>query len=195
MKIRAAVILLGLVLSACENMDPAIGRPPELTFEHVPAIRLNVKDIEVKDTYRPPMQAPHVEHLLESPLYDAVHRLAEHQLTAAGTGDRLVVAIEDAGIISKKLPLKNGVEGALTHEASERYDGRVVVRVDYYRDGAPEARAGYVEATAERSVMLYEDMTPAERERLLFDVTEGLANDIARSIDAIMRDKLSEIIL
>lgn len=191
----ATCAVLLLCLSACANMAPLVSHPPDLTFDHIPEIRLNIASIDIVDQYKPPMQAPHVEHLLTSPLYESVHRLVAHQFVAGGAQDRLVVTIEDASIISKPLPRKEGVAGALTQEVSERYDGRAVVRVALYRDGQPDAVAGWVEATAERSSMLFEDMTPAERERLLFDVTEALANDIARSLENIVHEKMAEIVL
>ena len=196
MKITSVFVSLALLfLTGCADMGPPVTHPPELTFDHVPEIRLNVATASIVDQYKPPMQAPHMEHLLNTPLYDALHRLTAHQLAAAGARDKVVVTIEDASIIAKKLPMSGGVSGALSREPSERYDGRAVVRVDLYRDDQPDRVAGYVEATAERSSMLFDDMTAAEREGVLFDLTEGLANDIARSLDSIAHEKLGEIIL
>ena len=58
--------VMALGLAACEA-PVSIQKLPELTYGHLPPLKLNVAKIEVVAQYQPPLREPNVEHLFPTP--------------------------------------------------------------------------------------------------------------------------------
>src|SRR3989304_3468878 len=92
---RFALIALALALplNACETPPPA-QKLPEITFAHLPPIKLNVATVEVVVRYRPPMKAPNVEHLFPTPPLKALRTWAADRVKAVGRSGTAAFGID-----------------------------------------------------------------------------------------------------
>jgi len=186
-----AVLGLAALLAGCQTpQKPAY---PELTFGHLPKIRLNVATIDVTEEYKPPLRLPNVEHLSPLPPGAAMARWGQDRLEAAGTSGRARLVIERASIVEVPLPLASGVRGVFTSEQAERYDGVLEAMVEIF--DAEGRSVGYARATAERRRTLPEGATLDQRERLWFEMTEGMMNDINGSLESSITRHLNEYLM
>ena len=111
------------------------------------------------------------------PLCDECDRLKK----AGSSGRRAVFTIENAAVTESLLQRKSGIRGALTVDQSERYDAMLAIRLEIF-DIAGRS-VGVVEANAERSRSVPEDITLDAREKIWFSITESLANDLNAELD------------
>jgi len=182
----AAHVMLGL--SACEATVPA-QELPELTYQHLGAIELDVGAIDISSNYRAPMAAPNVEHNFPTPPEKALRRWATDRLMAAGPGGLARFVIIDASIRETSLEQKKGLAGAFTKEQSERYEASVEATLEVVSDG--ETWRGFVTAKASRSLTVREDATVNDREQAWFSMTEALMRDFDREMESNIRRHLA----
>jgi hypothetical protein len=183
---RAALAgLSAAVLAACTTPPPA---PlfPELTFTHLPPLRLDAAALDIVDAYKPPLTAPNVEHRMPVSPAGAARRWAKDRLVPAGAAGRIVVTIEDAAVTETALERTRGVRGAVTTDQSERYDARLFVRIAI----ANPRGTGEVTAEAQRSRTVPENLSLNERDQVLFEITEALIGnlntELENAIDSIL---------
>lgn len=186
-----AAVAMILLLAGCQ----APQRPayPELTYGHLPQIRLNVAAIDVVEDYQPPLRAPNVEHLAPVPPGAAMARWGRERLQAIGTSGRARLLIQRASIVEVPLPLTSGVRGALTTEQAELYDGVLDATVEIF--DAQGRSVAYARANAERRRTLAEGATLNQREQLWFEMTEGLLRDINGSLESSITRHLNEYLM
>ncbi|MBM3503831.1 MAG: hypothetical protein FJX65_08140 [Alphaproteobacteria bacterium] len=180
---RRSALLLGTatVLVACQGqpLPPPI---PELSFNHMPVIRLAVGSIEYREEYEPPLKPPNVEHLFPTSPQSAARRWAEDRLRAAGGPGRAVFVIRRAPVVEAKLARSTGVRSLFTVDQAERYDAELDVALEIRDErGFQEA---FATAQAERNRTVPENATLYQRERAFFEMTEGLMKDISAQLDA-----------
>lgn len=179
--IAAAAALAGLAaIAACETPAPA-SKLPELTFAHLPTLRIPVQRIEVVNRYVAPMRAPNVEHLFPVPPARAMERWAADRLKADGGRGVARFAIAEASVKETKLPRDESMRGYFTKQQTERYDARVDATLEI--QDAVGAMKGVANAHATRSVSVREDASLNERERTKFDLVEGLMKDFDAEIE------------
>lgn len=169
--------VLAAVLGACATDTPISGPVPEVGFQHLKPINLNVARVDVRVAYQGPMQAPNAEHRFPTSPAQAMNNWAKRRLQAVGAADRgtATFVIEDAAVIETKLSKSKGFKGAFTYEPTERYDATAVARLTI-TDAAGGAH-GEVKVSASRSVEVRENATLAEREKAWFEMTEALMAD------------------
>jgi hypothetical protein len=179
------------VLGACQSPPP---RPtyPELTWTHLPPFRLDVAEVEIVSEYEPTFRPPNVEHLAPVPPEQAARRWAEDRIQAAGERGRAKVIIKEASIVEVPLELEEGLRGYLTTEQAERYDA--VVEVEIEIRGPRGYRDGFAKARAERTRTVPEDITLNERERVWFELTEGLMKDFDAEMSKNIRQHLARFL-
>ena len=181
---RAVIPLSFVILAACEAapLPPPI---PEITFSHLTPIEIAAAQIEIVEDYVPPLAAPNVEHKFPTPPAQAVRQWAKDRLRLVGDDGVLRVIIRDASVIETKLEKTGGVRGAFTVDQSERYDARlaVVVEVRSVR-GFQDA---FASAIAERSRTVPENISIQDREKVWFEMTEAMMNDLNASLDRQIR--------
>lgn len=182
----ALVGLSGLFLAACATPPPA-PRFPELTFTHLPPIRLDATSLEIVDAYTPPLTAPNIEHRMPVAPAAAARRWAQDRLVPAGDAGRITVTIEDASVTETVLPRTRGVRGTVTTDQSERYDARLFVRVAIANPGG----IGEVSAEATRSRTVLEGLSLNDREKVWFEITEALIGDLNVELENAIDDFLA----
>lgn len=179
------VVVLGL--AACET-PVSIQKLPELTYGHLPPLKLNVAKIEVIVQYQPPLREPNVEHLFPTPPLKALRRWASDRLRAVGRSGKARLFITDASAIETSLQKKTGVVATFTKQQSDRYD----LTVDAVLEVSDGRRGGRVSARVTRFSTLREDITINERDRAWFDMTEALIKDFDAEIEKNIRQVLAD---
>lgn len=175
-RFTALALIAGLagLVSACAVDDPS-NRFAQITYQHLPDIRLDVGEIQIEQAYVTPGREPNVDHRFPVPPKDAAARWAQDRLVASG--DRLTFRyiIRQASAVETELPKSTGVTGMLTTDQSERYETRIVIEMQVL-DGRQVQ--GTAKAEASRSVTVPEDISLKEREKVWYRLTEDTMNDL-----------------
>jgi hypothetical protein len=186
------VFAAAALLAACQNGP---GRPtyPQLSYAHLAPIRLNVADVQVERVYASPGTKPNVEQLFPVPPADAAERWARERLAAAGADGVATVKILQASVVEVALPRTQGMRGAFTTDQTERYDGVLEVAVEV--SSRTTGRRAMVSSRAQRSRTVPEDITLNEREKVWFEMTEALMNDLNASLERQIYDNLGPFVV
>jgi len=94
---RRIFLLAPLAVAACADEAPATYPPP--SYDYLTKLELKVGRVEIDDSWVPRGAARRVDHLAPVTPREAMRRLAEDRLVAAGNAGRAVFVIEDASII------------------------------------------------------------------------------------------------
>lgn len=177
---RFAICLF--VLTGCQGAPEKVTFP-EPSYAHLGQIQLAVDVIEVVEAYRPPFEAPNVEHLLPVAPMAAARAWALDRLAAAG-GDRnrAVFTIQDARVVETILETKGGVRGMFTVDQSERYDAQLSVELNILGPGG--GSRGSVTVTVKRARSVPENITLSERDQVWFELTGALIDDMNRELES-----------
>jgi hypothetical protein len=180
----ACAAVLGL-LAGCETAPP---RPqfPELTFGHLPPIRLNVADVQVVREYASPGQKPNVEQLFPVLPATVMERWAQDRLKPVGAEGVARAIIKEASVVEVPLPRTRGITGAFTTDQSERYDA--VFEMTIEASSRDSGRRAMVSSRATRSRTVPEDITLNDREKVWFELTEAVMNDLNASLEKQIQD-------
>ena len=167
-------------LASCQATAPTLVFP-ELTFQHMKSLSLNVAKLETMSSYKPPMSAPNVDHLFHTSPAGALGRWAEDRLRAVGKNGFARFTIIEASVTETRLEMKKGIIGALTKDQSERYDAVLEAKLEIYDDSG--LSIGFARAKATRSVTVREDSSVNQREQAWFRLTEELVIDIDAELE------------
>lgn len=185
-----ALIALGL-LAGCQ-MPPQKQTFPALTYAHKGPIVFNVGKVEVVSSYVPPMKAPNVDHLSPVQPVAAMMQWGHDRLKAGGGPGLVRLTVTDAKIVDVPLPIQGGIQGAFTTQQSDKYVETISATVEVF-DAAGKSR-GSVVAAAERSQTAAEGTPPAERDKILFNLTEAAMNDMDAGLEQGIRSHLSNMV-
>ena len=185
----AAAVSLGAALGGCASQVPV--KPPAVSFAGQ-TIDLDVAVIDVVDQYRPPMAKPNVEHLAPNSPGQAVRRWAAERLRAVGNAGSAQIMILDASILEQQLARENGVTAIFTTQQSQRYDGRIDVKV--VCQSPATGLTGYAQAMASRSSTVPEDISLAGREATWDKLVRGMMEDLDSRLSQAMRDGLGPML-
>lgn len=167
-------------LASCQATAPTLVFP-ELTFQHMKSLSLNVAKLESMSSYKPPMSAPNVDHLFHTPPAGVLSRWAEDRLRAVGKNGFARFTIIEASVTETRLDMKKGIIGAFTKDQSERYDAVLEAKLEIFDDS--ELSIGFARAKAIRSVTIREDSSVNQREQAWFSLTEELVRDIDAELE------------
>jgi hypothetical protein len=192
-KMRPAFFALAVltVLAGCQ-MPPQKQAFPALTYAHKGPIVFNVGKVEVVSTYVSPMKEPNVEHLSPVQPASAMMQWGHDRLQASGGQGFVRLTVKDAKIVDVPLPIQGGISGALTRQQSDKFVETIYATVEVY-DGTGRIR-GTATASAERSQTVSEGTPPAERDKVLFDLTEQSMNDMDSGLESAIRTNLSNLV-
>ncbi|MGE0255946.1 MAG: hypothetical protein AB7N54_17595 [Alphaproteobacteria bacterium] len=179
--------LVVVALAGCTTPPPP-QKLPDLTYGHLPPIRLAVDRVDVRDDYKPPLAAPHIEHRVPQAPAKAAARWARDRLVAVpdGGGRVATYTVIDARMTETPLPRTGGVQGMFTTDQAQRYDAHVAVEIEIVDPRG--TRLGVVTAEANQSRTVPEGITLDEREKAQFEIVEALMRtldaELSRSIAA-----------
>ncbi len=188
---RWAAGLLLMAVAGCATPPPPAREAP-LSFAGRGVIALDAATIEVVDQYRPPMARPHVDHLAPTPPLVAVRRWVAERLRAVGGSGSVQVIIMDASIVETALPRTEGLKGLFTTDQSQRYDGRIEVKI--VGQSPAHRLSGYAQAAATHSTTVPEDITLAGREATWDTLVREMMDDLDDRLDRGIREGLGPMV-
>ncbi|MBH62577.1 MAG: hypothetical protein CL569_09035 [Alphaproteobacteria bacterium] len=181
------LLLIGLTSCAVPAPTPTY---PEITFSHLPTIRLNVAEVDIIENYVPPHRAPNVDHLFPITPMAALRQWVVDRIEAAGQTRRGRVIIEDARVVAVALPVRKGLQGLFYKEQEVRYDAAMEARVEVRSDRG--YRDSFATARVVRSKTVPEEMTLAEKDELFFKLTEDLIKELNSVLEANIREHMGK---
>ena len=191
--VKASVFLwLAAWVTSCAVPAPSPAYP-EITFGHLPPIRLNVAEIDIVENYVPPHRAPNVEHNFPVTPLAAMRRWAIDRIEAAGATRRGRVIIEDARVVAVLLPIRKGLQGLFYKEQEVRYDAALEVHVEVRAERGYQD--SYATARVTNSQTVPEEMTLSERDQLFFAMTEELMRELNSVLEANIRQHMQRDLL
>lgn len=180
----AVMLLFGLVVAACET-PPSQNDFAEITFRHLPEIKLNVSEIVYESDYQAPKAAPNVDHIFPIPPERAMKNWVDDRLRAVGPANKAVFILKDASVVEEELESKGGVTGAFTTEQSARYTARMVIEMNIVDSFGNTLST--LNARTERSTTTAEDISLREREKIWFKLTEDVMRDLDQQLEPTIR--------
>lgn len=170
--VTCLLLIVGLAAVAACDTPPKRDGFPELTYQHLPPIRLDVARIEVVEAYPIVTTEGRVEAQFPTPPGVAAAHWGRDRLQAAGPDGIARFIVLEASVAQVPLPRTTGLTGVVTIDQSDRYDAIVKVRLELAnRNGM---QTGQISAEARESATVPEDMTLNGRERLWFEMTRRL---------------------
>ena len=183
-KLLCLVSFLFCTLLSCKTSNIE-STTPELTFSHLPDIRINVAKISVLNEYKMPFKQPNVEHLAPISPGASAERWVSDILVPVGDKLDAQFIIKSGSIIESELKTQKGLKGVFAIEQSKRYTAIVDARLEIF-DGSH--RLATINAKAKRSHTLREDATPNLKTNLLFNLVENLMatfdRELRRQVDS-----------
>lgn len=189
MKKWLLVVACCVGLTGCLQSTVPVQNLPEITFQHLPRIALDVASIEVVDQSKSGMAGKHVEHLFPTSPKTAINNWVRDRLNANGPAGVARFIINDASAIEEKLKKKSGITGMFTNDQSERYSVNTDVRLEIYDRN--QNLTGYTEAKANRHTTLAEDASLLDREKVWFELVEKTMADLDKTMVSNMNKFLS----
>jgi hypothetical protein len=185
------LLLAGGLITSCDT--PPHREPfPQLTYQHLAPINLDVARIVIQDAYQPPMTAPHVDQDFPTPPATAARQWAKDRLKAVGSDGVAKFTILDGSAVDVPLPRTTGISGMLTQDQSDRYDVKLTVRLEV--ENRMGNHSGAITAGAQRSESVAEDMTLNEREKLWFEMTDELMKQLNAELEKQIGSHLKEFV-
>lgn len=182
------IVLFVTALGACAAPERNVY--PDITFNHLSPINLDVLSVTTVRGYEPSYEMPNVAH--EMPvLPEAVMRQWAHdRLVASEQGDaRLTYTIVDANVTATSLATDETLKDWFTDEQAIRYEVSLAARIDI-ADPSRNA-SGVAEAASKRSITVPEGATLNVRNETLYDLINGAIQDLNNQLDANVREYLA----
>ena len=183
--------LLVLTTTACETAAPP-PRLPQMSFAHLPPIKLDVMRVETNSEFQPSFQAPNVEHLFPTSPEMATRRWVQDRIQPTGRGRMARFIIHEAAAVETKLKTDKGFGGSFKNEQSERYDLVLSATLQILDERHMPVANSTARVTRSRTVL--EDTSLAQREQIWFEITEALMKDFDREIEANIRQYMAPYI-
>ena len=185
-----AALTAGLAagLGGCAGRASPSRQFAEITFRQYAPLRFRVGRIDVVTDYAAPKTTPNVDHLFPVTPSSMAERWGFDRLSASG-GDLVArYVVSEASVIETSLPRTQGLRATFKIEQSERYDGRLIVRLDLLTPrGSVE---GTVTAQVDRVETIGENASISERETLWFSMVEAMGRDLNTQMERLIRTHL-----
>jgi hypothetical protein len=187
------VVVAALAATACQNTKPPMQKLPEISFANQRPFQLDVGQLEIVSEYASPARSPNIEHQMPVSPEAAIQRWAQDRLRPMGRNGLARVVIKDAKVIEVPLAIDKGLTGSFKKEQESRYDAVLEVAVQIL--DARQMVIGETMARASRSKTVAEGLTINERDRILYDISEGLAKDIDEQMSQLIRNYLGRWVI
>ena len=185
-------VMLLIGLTSCSVPAPSSAYP-EITFSHLPPIRLKVAEVDIVENYVPPHRGPNVDHLFPITPVAALRQWIVDRIEAAGKTRRGRVIIEDARVVAVDLPVRKGLQGLFYKEQEVRYAAAMEARVEVRSERG--FQNSFATARVTRSKTASEEMTLAEKGQLFFGLTEELIKELNSVLEANIRMHMQKDLL
>ena len=160
-----------LALSACQQAPPPPRFPP-LSFRTGTPITLDVRSVDVRDEYNPPLRAPNVEHQFPETPATAVRQWAIDRLKPTGGANTAVLTLKKASAVEQALATETGVTATFTKQQATKVTGTIEAVLAIR--GADGRQVATTDARVSRSTTLPEEMSLNERDVALYNFNKDL---------------------
>ena len=175
MTLRALLLLLPLLtLVACETAPPEVAYQAP-SYDYLPKIKLDVRDIDIDDSWAPRGSQRHVEARSPVQPRDALRVMAVERLINGGTNGRAAFTITDASLI----------------QASGRVTAHFAIRIDLFDDA--DAKIAEVLADVSRVAPLPDDTAAATR-IVLYRLVNAAMADMNVELEYQLRQKMKTLL-
>lgn len=189
--VLAVLAVCALLAGAACEMKMADESYAPIEFTEMAPLPVNVARIEVIERFKPPLSAPHIEHLVPVPPSHALRNWARDRMVARGRGGVARFIIVDASVIQEPLKTTEGLKGLITTDQAARYSVTLKARVEMEN----ATGQGFAEAAATRSRTVPEDTSLAEREKILHAMIGATSKDLDKELERNIRAHLGGFIL
>ena len=191
--VAALLLVPVLFMGGCASTPPA-STLPEIGFSHLEKINLKASAIEVVSRYKSPMRAPFVEHRFATSPEKAAINWASSRLIASGNStNKARFVIIDASV--REVPVekkKTGIVGVFTTEPTADYFAKLEAKLII--EPSPDMAGGEISVHANRNILIHEDVSLAERERIWLEMTEALMVDFNNEMERIIKTSFSKFV-
>jgi hypothetical protein len=163
--------LVMFALAACQQAPPPPRFPP-LSFRTGAPITLDVRSVDVRDEYTPPLRAPNVEHQFPETPATSVRQWAIDRLRATGGGNTAVLTLRRASAVEQALATETGVAATFTKQQATKVTGTIEAVLSIR--GADGRQVATTDARVSRSTTLPEQMSLNERDTALYNFNKDL---------------------
>lgn len=164
--------ITAMALAACQPPDKP--RYADITFDHLPPIRLDVAEIVVKSAYQEPLEAPHVGEQFPVSPSKAARRWVDDRLQAVGQRGTATVTIVESSAVETELERTEGIKGVFTKDQAQSYEIAIEVLIEAMDPVGPRSATASARITRKTSVA--EDFTLNEREGTWYKLTQDGMN-------------------
>lgn len=191
---RRAFLATGLafIATGCDT-PPERRQFAQLTYQHLPPIRLDVAEIVVVEAYESPKTPPYIDHLFPLRPSSVAARWAKDRLQAGGRDGQATYTVRVAEAKETPLERSSGLTGIFTEDQSDRYD--LIMQVDLEVLRMQPVANGKISAQVQRSQTVGEDMTLNEREAVWYQMTESAMNELDGKLETIIKDRLARFVI
>lgn len=183
----------GFLLTACAGNGPdqVVQPAPQVTFRHLPPIRLNAAKLDIRQPFVATGEPPHIEHLLTASPAHVAENWARDRLRAAGTDGQATYSILDASLTETALDTDKSIKGLFKTQQGTRFEGRIEVRLDVANAGG----TGFAQAVVTRSQTVSDDITLNQRDVILVGFVEQMGRDLNRRLEDEIAANLGDFVL
>lgn len=192
--LTAAALFSLALLAGCANTPPTTALPVQ-GFDHLPPAMLNAASVEIVQTYTPPMERPHVEHLFPTPLYKTIERYGRERFQMGSDTGKVRVIIDEASVLEETLPKHTGIQDFFYRDQDKDYKGRIALQFKFYADDAAMIPLGEARVVSERTMSMEEGIAPAERDRQWLEMSEQMVNDLDAAVLRVLRSELPQMLI
>ena len=185
----AAALAVSVLATGCAT-DVPTNKQPQITFQHLPQIPLNVARVDIVDAEQP-VGGKHIEQQMPVAPRVALERWARDRLQPIGGNGVARFIITQASVVEQELPTTGGVRGVLTNEPAQRYDGVMEVTLEIV-DGSGGNDA--VATKVQRQHSVNEKVTLANREQQWFTMVDNMMQDFNRAFEGQIRNNLTKYV-
>lgn len=168
--LQSGVFGLIFLLFACNEHD---SRPYFMSN----LVQVNVVKVEVRSAFVEPLEAPHVEHLMDNSPLKMLWTYLPQLVTANGTEGRLLITIEDASIVKAKPSMKR---------MEDRYEGNIRLRLQFFDF------QGHIADEGEITIRRSHDMSTnyGDNEHILKTAWKAMSNALMFDIEHVLVKRL-----
>lgn len=176
---RMLLLLSMLVIASGCASDPPPPLP-DVTFDHLAPINLDVITVETRSSYRPPLAPPNVDHRFPIPPEQAMRRWASRRLKSVGVAETSRFTILRASVVEERLRTDTGLLDPVKIEPAARYTATLEGQLEIF--DASGRRVKSATARVSRTRSLKEGLTANERDRAWIDLTKSVMRDFDASM-------------
>lgn len=184
---------LSLGVAGCTSNPSPEGKPlPQLTFDHVQPLMVDVASINIDNRYQPGYDMEDVSESFPTPPDMAIQNYTERRLQPAGNTGVLNVVIKDAHVYQSQVKPEGAVNRWFGMNDSDLYD--ILIKVSMFALNDSGERSPTVNMEFKSEMKIPEHYSIAEREAKQLEFLEELMKKVDQSYTKSLRDDLGLLV-